>query len=122
MKDSEQGRVSRMTAFLPLSFPLFLLPSGEQDEGRGCQGPGGAGKGGEGAGGAGEEAGQGRYPGQAAYAAEQVGGLSSPPFSPPPPPPLLDPRLAIQRTSDSVKQLMFERDLELEMLRRKKHY
>ena len=32
------------------------------------------------------------------------------------------PSLKHQQTSDSVKQLMFERDLELEMLRRKKHY
>ena len=35
---------------------------------------------------------------------------------------MLQNRLTVQKTSDSVKQLMFERDLELEMLRRKKHY
>merc|ERR1712034_246859 len=35
---------------------------------------------------------------------------------------MLQNKLTNQKTSDSVKQLMFERDLELEMLRRKKHY
>jgi hypothetical protein len=35
---------------------------------------------------------------------------------------MLQNRLTIQKTSDTVKALMFERDLELEMLRRKKHY
>ena len=35
---------------------------------------------------------------------------------------MLQNKLLTGKTSDSVKQKMFERDLELEMLRRKKNY